>query len=246
MTLSFLVFSVRQALRPHQLQPNEVSLLQESPDFLYRLLHRRRPILLKEGSTNLDQVSSNPFPGTRVPPAGSCLVGIGFKDGETLCCVTRDEKNEGVAAACQVFHHVSDQSTPQEKGQRVNSSLRAAKNFNTNPLGMGPKNPLPVLAHAYIQMVATSKSSPTRRTVVSTTIPRENVPPTSRTSKGRARESKPSPLCGGTEYTARGLDFEVAFGCSRCVCFPVDGTTLSHHERRSTTVDNVHSVLRCS
>ena len=191
MTLSFLVFSLRLSRRIGYNRTRCCCSKRVSPDFFFRLLHRR-PILLKEGSTNSNQVSSNPLSGTRVALAGSCLVGIGFKDGETVCFMTATRKNEGVMCSTMLATKVPGRR--RARASRVNSSLRAAKNFNTNPLGMGPKNPLPVLAHAHIHMVATSKSSPTRRTVVSTRLPRENVPPTSRTSKGRARESKPSPL----------------------------------------------------
>ena len=50
---------------------------------------------------------------------------------------------------------------------------------------------------------ATSKSNPTRRTIIPKTIPKENLPPASRTSGCRAPRCKPSPLRWNGRHLSR-------------------------------------------
>ena len=55
---------------------------------------------------------------------------------------------------------------------------------------------------------------PTHRTIVQETIPKANLPRTSRTSKRRAAGRKPCGQCCGTDDALRGVDLQVVFGLS--------------------------------
>ena len=83
--------------------------------------------------------------------------------------------------------------------------------------------------------VAKSENTPIHRTAIQETIPRANLPPTSRTSKCRASGCQPSPLLwNGRSHPGFGSPGGV---WSVWFLFSAGRKTYSHHVQGSTTVD---------
>ena len=91
-------------------------------------------------------------------------------------------------------------------------------------------------------LVSKTRNTPTHRTFVHETKPKANPPPTSGGSECRAPGCELLPFFE-TDDAIRGVNLQVVLGLSCGFLFLRRERTFHHQARRSTTVDNVQSVV---